>query len=50
MSLATRKELLKHVKERYKKANWKEKSKILDEFCTLTSYSRLLKLFFSACF
>ena len=40
MSVATRKELLKHVKERYKKANWKEKSKILDEFCTLTSYGR----------
>ena len=40
MSVATRKELLKHVKERYKKANWKEKSKILDEFCILTSYGR----------
>ena len=40
MSVATRKELLKHVKGRYKKANWKEKSKILDEFCTLTSYGR----------
>ncbi len=40
MSVATRKELLKHVKDRYKKANWKEKSRILDEFCILTSYGR----------
>jgi len=40
MTVTTRKELLNHVRERYKEANWREKSKILDEFCTLTSYGR----------
>lgn len=40
MSVVTRKELLKHIREKYKKANSKDKSKILDEFCTLTSYGR----------
>ncbi len=40
MSVVTRKELLKHIREKYKKGNSKAKSKILDEFCTLTSYGR----------
>ena len=40
MSAATRKELLKHIKERYREAHYRDKSKILDEFCTLTSYGR----------
>jgi hypothetical protein len=38
MSVATRKELLKHIQQRYKEARYSDKSKILDEFCTLTSY------------
>ena len=40
MSVSTRRELLKHIQQRYKAANYKDKSKILDEFCTLTSYGR----------
>ena len=37
MSAATRKELLKHIKERYREAHYRDKSKILDEFCTLVN-------------
>lgn len=40
MSVSTRKELLKHIKERYKEAHYRDKGKILDDFCTLTSYGR----------
>ena len=40
MSKATRKDLLKHVQDRYREASWREKTKILDEFCILTSYGR----------
>ena len=40
MSIATRKALLKHVQDRYREASWREKNKILDEFCILTSYGR----------
>ncbi len=40
MSVATRRELLKHIQQRYKEASYSDKSKILDEFCTLTSYGR----------
>jgi hypothetical protein len=40
MSVTTRKELLRHIQARYQKANSRDKSKILDEFCTLTTYGR----------
>jgi hypothetical protein len=40
MSVVTRKELINHIREKYKKAHAKDKSKILDEFCILTSYGR----------
>ena len=40
MSATTRRELLKHIQQRYKEANYNDKSKILNEFCTLTSYGR----------
>lgn len=36
MSVATRRELLKHIQQRYKEANYRDKSKIIYEFCTLT--------------
>ena len=40
MSLASRIEYLKRVKPRYLKADKKEKSNILDEFCKNTGYVR----------
>lgn len=50
MSATTRRELLKHIQQRYKEANYSDKSKILNEFCTLTSYGRkyAINLFNSA--
>jgi len=40
MNNMAKKELIKEVKPRYLKADKKEKSKILDEFCKSTSYAR----------
>jgi hypothetical protein len=40
MSPALKKEYFEKIKERYKKANKKEKHLILDEFCTICSYER----------
>jgi len=40
MSVTTRKELLRHIQARYQNSNSRDKSKILDEFCTLTTYGR----------
>lgn len=40
MTNMSKKELIKATKQRYKKVNKKEKSKILDEFCNNTKYHR----------
>lgn len=40
MSLKAKKELLKNVYNRYQKASWKQKGKILDEFVEATGYHR----------
>ena len=40
ISVTTRRELLKYIQQRYQEANHRDKSKILDEFCTLTSCGR----------
>ena len=40
MSLQSRKELTLQIRERYDKAAWKEKIKILDGFITATGYGR----------
>lgn len=40
MSLSTRGELLGHIQNKYKKASWVDKKKILDEFITITGYDR----------
>jgi hypothetical protein len=40
MSIQTKKELLLHTKRRYVVANLKNKRKILDEFVSITNYSR----------
>ncbi len=40
MSLPARKELLEHVQERYKKVQWNDKRKILDELIATTGYRR----------
>jgi len=38
--MATRIQITKEVSERYRRAQKKEKGKILDEFCKLTGYNR----------
>jgi len=40
MSIQTRKELLFHILKRYKRANWINKSQILDELVATTGYRR----------
>ena len=40
MSIQTRKELLVSIRERYKKASWEGKGRILDGFITTTNYNR----------
>ena len=40
LDLMTRKRIAKEISKRYKKASKKEKGRMLDEFCALTSYNR----------
>ena len=40
ISMATRKELIEALRERYRAASKADKARILDEFCTLTGYHR----------
>jgi len=40
LDMATRIQITKEVSERYRRAQKKEKGKILDEFCKLTGYNR----------
>jgi len=40
MTIKTRKEILTHIKDRYNKASWDDKRKILDELVLTTNYRR----------